>query len=140
MKSDKQNMSIEKMIMYHIGIIEQIKCTSLNIQEAAADDKIEVVFLLVDNRDRLINIADDFQTKIQLFINQLTQDNLIGQFKSLINTWAHEVGGLLDQTNLLNDMTEKILMSKKEQVSTEISSIHNTRKAYKGYNLRNVRR
>lgn len=133
------NQIFEKItnhVFFHQKIIE----LTSKMVESAQLKKMEHVFFLSDQRDRLAQIILTYYQEIETNIKELKPEAISKENIDDLKEWYKKIEINNQKLLDLDDQLITLLENEKDQVSGEISQIFKNKESVKGYNLSTVKR
>lgn len=120
--------------------MDSVLILSMKIFEAAEQENESRLTLESNNRERLINIIDQIQSKTEIMIKALPSSSLGQEFIDVLILWSQEVANWVEDVDQIDQKILDKLYTLKESTTKEIATIFKSRQQFKGYNLNSVRK
>ncbi|MBT3234973.1 MAG: hypothetical protein HN353_03385 [Bdellovibrionales bacterium] len=127
-------------IQKHLNYMDSVLILSMKIFEAAEQENESRLTLESNNRERLINIIDQIQSKTEIMIKALPSSSLGQEFIDVLILWSQEVANWVEDVDQIDQKILDKLYTLKESTTKEIATIFKSRQQFKGYNLNSVRK
>jgi hypothetical protein len=127
------------LLMRHLSLLDRSEKLTYQMHKAAASGDIAKVHYESDNRERMINVIETFQTSIEDTISKAKSDKINPTFVEIMKCWSHDVNLWVERTTKIDNETTGLLEAQKEQATREIATVFKTNQQFKGYNLNNVK-
>ncbi len=129
---------IELLIKEHMYMLDKSLLSSKKIDRYLKDERLKEMTAETENRERLFNIIEYIQNKIEKMLNLILQDELSKEYLQGIKNWQKDMTNKVDQIIQLDHQIVCQLENAKDQTSKEIATIYKQKQLFKGYNLGDV--
>lgn len=127
-------------IMQHLTMMDKVISSTIIINHHAISDDINKVISEIENRERLLNIVQQLQTRIEEKISELIPSDISISYMDILKCWNNEINIWIEKTNEIDQNTTEILENQKEETTKEISTIFKIQEKFKGYNLADLKK
>ena|SRR3989338_3553922 len=131
---------IKCLIDNHLDILSRIIKSSEGILHLSKSCEIEELYRETQNRDRLLNILEEAQVKIQKEIEDLQASQIKKEVVDLIKNWQMKMNNQVELISNIDEQIVDLLDCERTNITKEISELYKKKQSFKGYNLKNVQR
>jgi predicted HTH transcriptional regulator len=139
MKSSNEEV-IFSDIMRHLDLMDSISSGSRQLFDACVACDVEQIEALTANRDRMINLLEGYQQKIEEKTRCLQDHELTASLVDILKTWFNELNLWVEEYMALDAQILEALESAKSKTSEEIARVFQNKEKHKGYNLSSVKK
>ncbi len=132
--------SLYELLMIHIDLLDYAKTLSFRILKLSNKGSIEELEIIVANRNRLVSIISEVQTKIEDLISQFDIRKVKNSDIEIFKSWSNDVNSWVRVVDEIDKKTLEDLEEAKEQTCKEILTVSNQKKAIGGYNLNDTKK
>ncbi|MBY0413324.1 MAG: hypothetical protein K2Q18_04130 [Bdellovibrionales bacterium] len=121
-------------IQEHLCLLELAVASSQKIKAHSIIENVDAVSNEADNRERLVNVLNVVQQKIEEQINQLNAALLTADDIGILKSWFQDLSTFSEKMIELDKETVEILAQQKEDTTKEIAHLFKNKEMFKGYN------
>jgi hypothetical protein len=122
-------------IQAHLALLDLALQSSARIKSFATKKDIDGVTSETENRERIINIVGQIQSKIERQIDALAPGDLTPDSLPILKSWFQDLAHWSDKMTAIDSDTIELLADQKEETTKEIGTIFKNKELFKGYNL-----
>lgn len=119
--------------------MDHILTSSKQLVFATKQNNMDLINFEVNNRERLINIIEELQFKIEERLNSFFTQESLEESTPIIKAWANDLGLWYEKIGKIDDEINYALERMKEETSKEIGIIYRSKESFKGYNLNTLK-
>jgi len=127
------------LLMIHTNFMDHILTSSKQLVFATKQNNMDLINFEVNNRERLINIIEELQFKIEERLNSFFTQESLEESTPIIKAWANDLGLWYEKIGKIDDEINYALERMKEETSKEIGIIYRSKESFKGYNLNTLK-
>lgn len=127
------------LIMVHTDFMDRILVSTRRLHLAMVQNDLDLIEFESSNRERLINILEQVQFKIEERLNAFFTKESIKEVTPILNAWANDLGLWYEKIGIIDDETTQGLELMKEETAKEIAVVYRNRENFKGYNLNSLK-
>ena len=131
---------IYNLLMRHTSLLDSGLKVTHNIYSAASRSDINLVNFESDNRERIVNVLEKFQTEVEEMISTLKADEVSPEIVAILKAWQSDLYNWSCEVQAIDVKTTQLLESQKMETTKEIATIFTSRQQFKGYNLTNTKK
>lgn len=132
--------TIVEDIMRHTDLMTAISEESRKLLKYAEDNQIEKIEATTGNRDRMINILEGYQHKIESNTRLLEDSELSATNVDILKSWLNDLNLWVEEYMAIDSQIVEALEAAKSKTSNEIAQVFTARNKHKGYNLSSVKK
>jgi predicted GTPase len=126
--------------MRHTALLDSSLKMTHNMFVATSRGDINLVNFEADNRERVINILEKFQTEIENMLATLKAEEVSQEIVEIIKAWQVDVNNWATEVDAIDAKSFEVLEAQKLETTKEIATIFTSRQQFKGYNLNNTKK
>lgn len=131
---------IYNLLMRHTALLDSGLKITHSIYLAAARADINLVNFEADNRERIVNVLEKFQTEIEDMVSTLKADEVSPEIVEILKAWQSDLYNWSCEVQAIDLKTSDLLEGQKHETTKEIATIFTSRQQFKGYNLSNTKK
>jgi hypothetical protein len=132
--------AIFKLIQYHLQLLEAVDQLGQRILRAAREGDMNAVNKDADNRQRLLSVMEQIQSKSEEVLKFMTQQGDFSAVEDVIKFWAYDFNLWSEKINQIDQEIIQILSEQKDQTTQELATLFQSKEKFKGYNLNSTKK
>lgn len=131
---------IYNLLMRHTALLDSSLKMTHEMYIATTRGDINLVNFEADNRERVINILEKFQSEIENMVATLKPEEITQEIISILRAWQSDLSSWAQEVEAIDVKSFEILEAQKLETTKEIGTIFKSRQQFKGYNLNNTKK
>lgn len=127
-------------VQRHLDLTEAVLNISQDILKAAPNGDMDSICLLLDNRERLMNLVSERQAVVEDLIGAISDINVIKTLKPIIDSWIFDTQKWSSQVQTIDQQLVQIFQEQKSKTQTELSDSFKYRQKFGGYDLSSTKK
>jgi hypothetical protein len=121
-------------IQQHLSMLDLAVLSSEKIRNYAKNENLDGVVSETENRDRMVNIVNQIQSKLEEQINLLNTNEISNNGTLILKSWFSDLNILSERMLTYDRETVEYLGQQKDDTTKEIVLIFKNKEIFKSYN------
>jgi hypothetical protein len=121
-------------IQLHLSMLDLAVNSSQKIKNAAKSDNLDHVVSETENRERIVNVVELIQKKVENQINLLHPHDITSDELLILKAWFQDLNMLAEKMVTIDREAVEYLSQQKEDTTKEIAMIYKNKEVFKSYN------
>ncbi|ATH06469.1 hypothetical protein BIY24_00480 [Halobacteriovorax marinus] len=131
---------IYNLLMRHTALLDSgLKLTHAMYLATSRGD-INLVNFEADNRERVINVLEKFQSEIEDMTATLKADEVTPELVEILKAWQNDLRNWSSEVQAIDNKSSELLEAQKLETTKEIATVFTSRQQFKGYNLSSTKK
>ena len=131
---------IYNLLMRHTALLDSGLKITHNIYLATSRADINLVNFEADNRERIVNVLEKFQSEVEEMVGTLKADEVTPEIVEILKSWQSDLYNWSCEVEAIDLRTAELLEDQKHETTKEIATIFTSRQQFKGYNLNSTKK
>ncbi|WP_372651972.1 hypothetical protein [Halobacteriovorax sp.] len=131
---------IYNLLMRHTALLDSGLKITHNIYVATSRGDINLVNFEADNRERIVNVLEKFQTEVEDMVSTLKADEVTPEIVEILKAWQSDLHNWSCEVQAIDLKSSELLENQKMETTKEIATIFTSRQQFKGYNLNSTKK
>ncbi len=127
------------IIMRHTVLMDKIKDQAKTCYSDALNDRVDLVVLGIENRDRMIKSASKLQRDVTTLLTDANNSKKTDQIDQIISCWSADIQKFISALSRIDEEITSVLTFQKEKTLKQISNIYQEKDRVRRFNLNSVR-
>ncbi len=131
---------IYNLLMRHTALLDSGLKITHSIYLATSRGDINLVNFEADNRERIVNVLEKFQTEVEEMVATLKADEVTPEIVEILKAWQSDLYNWSCEVQAIDLKSSELLEDQKLETTKEIATIFTSRQQFKGYNLNSTKK
>ncbi|PIK14446.1 hypothetical protein [Halobacteriovorax sp. JY17] len=131
---------IYNLLMRHTALLDSGLKITHSIYLATSRGDINLVNFEADNRERIVNVLEKFQTEVEEMVATLKADEVTPEIIEILKAWQGDLYNWSCEVQAIDLKSSELLEDQKLETTKEIATIFTSRQQFKGYNLNSTKK